>query len=161
MLSQSRLSQFEIPDVTLAASRMCNMILRCFIVKTPEFYIRLYRSVIVPHILYCSVVWRPYLREHTAALDGIQSNFIRQIAARCDIAVTAVAVEAIADLFDRNRPDLLLLTTIRALPSFHEIFDDSKSSLRNALNLRPRYIVRTDRVNHMFAWRVSRIHRSV
>lgn len=41
-------------------SRMCNLLMRSFIVSVPEFYIKLYNTIIVPKWLYCSQVWAPF-----------------------------------------------------------------------------------------------------
>ena len=147
----------HIAEVALAASRVSNLMLRCFIITSPDFYIRLYKAVVIPRILYCSVVWRPYLRKHILALEKIQSKFTRRVALPCNIPSSDIVLEPIVSLFDRA--DLAMLDRLRLLSCFHCMFDESVNTLRGGRLPRPKQCAKTGRINSMFAWRVSRLAR--
>ena len=53
----------HIAELLLAASRLTNTIMRCFVIKEPSFYIKLYQALIVPRLTYCCEIWRPYLKK--------------------------------------------------------------------------------------------------
>ena len=51
----------RILQLTKSALILVNLIFRCFIIKEPDVYIRLYKSLVLSKIPYCSPVWESHL----------------------------------------------------------------------------------------------------
>lgn len=144
----------HLSNTLLSVNRVSNTIFRCFIVKRPEFYLRLYNALIVPKLLYCCQVWRPYLKRDLSALDSVQSRFIRRVAFRCGIERESLTLPSLKSLFDKA--DLNMYNTLKSLPSFVNMFDVKMNNLRSATNVRAHHIAKSDKINNMFVWRVAR-----
>lgn len=35
---------------------------RCFVIKKTQFYVELYRTIVIPKLMYSASVWRPHQR---------------------------------------------------------------------------------------------------
>src|SRR5687768_3453708 len=95
----------HITQVVKSANTVCNTIFRCFILKTPNFYINLYKCLVLPKLLYCAEVWRPYLKKHLKAIERVQSKLIKKVCYRCDTTllnddVMLKSISAIHDAAD-------------------------------------------------------------
>uniref|UniRef100_A0A3B3QXL0 Reverse transcriptase domain-containing protein n=1 Tax=Paramormyrops kingsleyae TaxID=1676925 RepID=A0A3B3QXL0_9TELE len=55
------------------ANRMLGYISRCVEFKSMEVMLRLYNSLVRPHLEYCVQVWSPYLKKDIAALERVQA----------------------------------------------------------------------------------------
>lgn len=144
----------HIADVVLSVSRLINVIFRCFIVRRPEFYIRLYQSLILPKLLYCCQVWRPYLKKDINALEALASRFARRVSLRCNVSKNSVVLPNIVSLYDRA--DFNMYITLKKLPSFDEMFEVNVNNLRSGNTVKTRRCAKTEKVNNQFVWRVVR-----
>ena len=70
----------HITRVVQSAHLVCNTLFRCFIVKKPDFYINLYRSLVLPKFSCCFEVWRPYLKKHVEAFEHVQNRLLKIVA---------------------------------------------------------------------------------
>uniref|UniRef100_A0A3B3RVY9 Reverse transcriptase domain-containing protein n=1 Tax=Paramormyrops kingsleyae TaxID=1676925 RepID=A0A3B3RVY9_9TELE len=61
------------------ANRMLGYISRCVEFKSREVMLRLYNSLVRPHLEYCVQVWSPYLKKDIAALEKVQRRATRMI----------------------------------------------------------------------------------
>jgi len=84
--------------VVKKASRVSNLIFRTFIIKKPDFYLHLYRTLVQPLLLYCSTVWSPYKLKDCVALESIRTRFIKRLALRCKVPVDSVMLKSTAEL---------------------------------------------------------------
>ena len=64
-------------------SRVCSWILRSFVLCDPSIYLDLYRTYVIPHVDYCSVVWRPCFAKDCALLERMQNKFLRSVERKC------------------------------------------------------------------------------
>uniref|UniRef100_A0A3B3SEK0 Reverse transcriptase domain-containing protein n=1 Tax=Paramormyrops kingsleyae TaxID=1676925 RepID=A0A3B3SEK0_9TELE len=60
-------------------NRMLGYISRCVEFKSREVMLRLYNSLVRPHLEYCVQVWSPYLKKDIAALEKVQRRATRMI----------------------------------------------------------------------------------
>lgn len=138
---------------------MYNTIFRCFIVRSPEFYIGLFRSLIVPKFLYCSEVWRPHSKKYIEALEKVHTRFQRRVSKRCRSDRDSSTLPTIARLQDT--PDRNMFHRLCTLNTDRNLFEFRPNHLRSSLTVRALAVARTDRMNNMFSWRVSRLLRRV
>jgi len=61
------------------ASMALGMINRAITWKTPSIMLALYKTLVRPHLEYCTVVWSPYYCKDKALLERIQHRFSRMI----------------------------------------------------------------------------------
>jgi len=59
------------------ASQMLGLINRTTQFKNPEVLLPLYKSVVRPHLEYCSAVWSPQYVEDKVLLEKVQHGFSR------------------------------------------------------------------------------------
>ena len=67
----------HVTDVVRNASTKTNFMLRCFTVRKPEPCIKMYRSIVLPAVLYASAVWYPPHRANIEKLNKLQNYFRR------------------------------------------------------------------------------------
>lgn len=60
-------------DISKTARNIVDCIFRCFVVRNPELYIRLYDSLVISRLLYCGSVWLIHKRKHIRMLQAAQS----------------------------------------------------------------------------------------
>ena len=58
---------------------MLGMINRAFTYKTKEVVLKLYKSLVRPHLDYCIQAWRPYKQKDIDLLESIQRRMSRII----------------------------------------------------------------------------------
>ena len=61
------------------ANAMLGMINRAFTYKTKEVVLKLYKSLVRPHLDYCIQAWRPYKQKDIDLLESIQRRMSRII----------------------------------------------------------------------------------
>ena len=54
-------------------------ILRTFTLRSRELMLTLWKSLVIPHLDYCSQLWSPHLRSEIQKLEMTQRSFIRKI----------------------------------------------------------------------------------
>ena len=69
----------HIPMATRSAGTLINSLFRCFITQKPEMNIHLYKTIVLPKLLYGSPIWSPHLAKHIDLLEGIQRKFIERL----------------------------------------------------------------------------------
>ena len=57
------------------AKQMSGYILRTFIIRSPQPMLTLYKSLVLPHIEYCCIVWNPHLQKDISLLESVQRYF--------------------------------------------------------------------------------------
>lgn len=73
----------HILSITMPSRRVMKTLFRGFIIKKSEVCIRLYKAIIVPRLLYCVPVWRPFLKKHERMLKSVQTHFKHRLMYRC------------------------------------------------------------------------------
>src|ERR1041384_3511681 len=61
------------------ANRCLGMIKRNFVNKSKSIIIPLYKSLVRPHLDYCSVVWRPHLEKDKQLIEKVQHRATKLI----------------------------------------------------------------------------------
>ena len=64
---------------TSKAKQMSGYILRTFIIRNPEPLMMLFKSLVLPHLEYCVIVWNPYLQKEINMLEQIQRSFTSKL----------------------------------------------------------------------------------
>jgi len=54
------------------ANRMLGMTKRIFSDRSKEMIISLYKSLVKPHLEYCSQIWSPYYKKDIKLIEGVQ-----------------------------------------------------------------------------------------
>jgi len=65
--------------VTKTANRVLGLIYRTFACKNKRIILRLYKSLVRPHLDYCCQVWRPHLVKDINLLERVQKRATRMI----------------------------------------------------------------------------------
>lgn len=60
---------------TAKARQMSGYILRTFMIRNTQPMLILFKSLVLPHIEYCSVIWNPHLQKEINRLESVQRNF--------------------------------------------------------------------------------------
>lgn len=61
------------------ASKMLAMIFRTISYKTPHVLTRLYKSLVRPHVEYCTAAWSPYYVKDRDLIERVQRRFTRKV----------------------------------------------------------------------------------
>jgi ribonucleases P/MRP protein subunit RPP40 len=59
--------------------QILGLIYRTFVSKNKNIIIKLYKSLVRPHLDYCIQAWRPYLKKDIEVLEGVQRRATRMI----------------------------------------------------------------------------------
>ena len=65
--------------VVKTASRVLGMISRTFTLKTKDVILRLYKSLVRPHLEYCIQAWKPHLQKDINLLESVQHRATKMI----------------------------------------------------------------------------------
>ena len=68
------------------ANRMLGLVKRTIVYPDPVVLVRLYKSLVRPHLEYCSPAWSPHYQKDKALLEKVQHRFTMQIVPRAKIA---------------------------------------------------------------------------
>jgi hypothetical protein len=79
MISSSLKSSAHCAYVVKKANRMLGTIKRNFTCRDKKFIITLYKSMIRPHLDYCSQAWRPYLQRDINLIENVQKRALKCI----------------------------------------------------------------------------------
>ena len=148
----------HITNTIQAASLICNMIFRSFILKRPAFYLSLYKSLVIPKFLYCCETWRPYLKKHLEAIERVQSKFIRRVSLRCNVERNTVELSSISQLHTES--DQRMYNRILRTNTLSHYLIARQNNLRSTQTVTALEVARTERVNNVFSWRIARQLRS-
>ena len=144
----------HISQTAVAANRVCNLILRAFVIRDVSVYLNLYRSLVIPRLTYCSTVWTPYLQRDVSILESTQKRFIRMVRARCGDSALLGSLCPVREL--HRQADDRMFRRITCSPECDIFFDTVVNSRRSRLVYYPKFVAKTDRVNNTFAHRVTR-----
>ena len=148
----------HLASVLGSAAMVSNMIFRCFVGKDPKFYLRLYTSLLIPRLTYCSEVWRPFRGSDLDSLERVQRRFLRRVAARCSVPLESLPpLPPLSVLFDRA--DKKLFERLTQLESFNSIFTLQENDRRSGSIISTKSRARIDIVNNSYAWRFARSSR--
>ena len=143
----------HIHTITQSARRLINTLFRCFAIKNPEVYIRMYNAIVIPKILYGSPCWRPYLAKHERLLTSVQNYFRRRLSYRCNSDIHNTGPDIIQLL---NDSDDRVLDCIVKDGSLDHYLDVRPSNLRQEITVWPKFLARYDCMNNCYAWRMHR-----
>ena len=65
--------------VVKTANKILGMIYRTFQYKSEDVMLRLYKSLVRPHLEYCVQAWRPHLKKDIALIEAVQRRATRMI----------------------------------------------------------------------------------
>ena len=139
------------------ASRVSSLIFRAFVVKKPEFYSHLYKSLVQPLLLYCSTIWSPYKVKDIQALESVRSRFIQRLARRCDVPKNSITLQSVMDL--HREADVNMFHRLSALGFNNHLFDIDSNNLRSCITVRSLQIARTERINQLYTFILPRVIR--
>ena len=142
----------HISGIVKSATSMVNCIFRCFVVRSPDFYLRLYRSLVLPKLQYCAPVWLPHKSKHWRAIESVQRKFIRRLQWRCPSSGPTPLPDLKVVL---SGSDIAILKRIMAQGLTSHFFEVSSNELRCGVSVRSKAIARTDIVNNSWSWRLS------
>lgn len=93
-------------EITKSCGILVESIFRCVCSNKPEVYTKLFNSLVLPKLLYCSPVWRPHLKKHVKLLHGVCDLFVRRLCYRYNVGKSDVSVPTLKELVDKNDVDL-------------------------------------------------------
>lgn len=146
----------HILSTSRSANQVVNTLFQCFITRNPEHYVRLYKAIVVPRLLYCSAVWRPHLTRDTNIILAVQSRFISRLARRCggDRSALSGLLPEIDDMLDRA--DRSAVSALAKADLIDLFFTIRENSLRSGMTVAPFGTATTDAINNAFSWRIAR-----
>ena len=131
-----------------SARNMINTLFRCFVIQNPDVYVKLYKAIIVPRLMYCVPVWRPNLIKYARLLEGVQKYFLRRLAFRCSSARILPVIPGLSTLFD-NWDGNALLCILKGGSLSHRMSVEPRD-LRFRLSIKPTFWARTDLLANIF-----------
>ena len=138
----------HILEVTKNARSIVNCIFRCFVVKTPGFYMRLYEALIVSRVLYCCPVWMPHLRKHIRMLQSVQCYFLKRLHLRCGLPRTTIDLPPIESVISDQ--DTRVLRTLISLGLTDRFFFTRMNNLRSRCTVQSEKVPRNDTIATSF-----------
>ena len=113
---------------------MLGLIKRAVKYKTPDLMVRLYKSLVRPHLEYCAPVWSPHYRKDKVHLEKVQHRFTRLFDNLKNLEYSERLRKLnLWTLEERNRADLIklfkMVRGISAVPltSFFQLADCSRT----------------------------------
>ena len=133
------------------------MIRRTFIVRRASFYLHMYRTIVLPKLLYCCTVWSPYLQRDIKLLEACQKRFLSRVRDSCgptdeiDHFPTVMELHAKADLRAFSK---IVTSDIREV--FFKISERDRRPTTSAYA--PLAVAKSDAILNSFSFRVTRSH---
>ena len=94
VIIQSNLKvDLQCAKVVREANRILGMVKRCFTYKSKDNLLKIYKSLVRPHLEYCIQAWSPYLVKDCDKLENVQRRFTRMIPGFSNIAYEDRLVE--------------------------------------------------------------------
>ena len=129
-------------------------ILRAFAVKDPSVYLNLYRTYVVPHLEYCSIIWCPRFVKDRALLERMQNRFLRRVEIKCNLPRKTLELLTVSERMEQADVSYLR-RLIRNESRFDELLDLALSNSRRGFVLRARELPKSARIAHIYPWRIS------
>lgn len=136
-------------------AQITNWIMRAVTLKRPEPYLKMYRSVVLPITTYASPVWSPRFCKDVKRLQTAQNRFLRRVETRT--GQSGLSVEFVADRL--RRTDLKYLTRLKKNPArFATLFNQRSTNTRSGATISPKATARSEKVRHLYPWRVTDVY---
>ena len=142
----------HITALVSSARILVNSIFRCFIVRRPEFYIRLFQTLVLPKFLYCAPIWLPYKAKHRRSIESINEYFCRRLSLRCPGVSHPSEIPSIIEAMESQ--DERALRRIILIGNTHRFFKLRRNSLRSSVSISTNRRARLESIRHQFAWRI-------
>jgi hypothetical protein len=141
----------HVRELVKSCIRLINTIFRCFVIRSPDVYVKLYKSLVLPKIIYCGPVYRPSQVGLVSAIESIQKRFLRRLRWRCgdNVGVDLPPLMSILDSQDRR-----LLISLAKANLLDRFFTVGRNRLRSQFNVLPLSVARTQTTKHLFSWRI-------
>ena len=78
-LSADMKSSNQCPKAFNKANKMLGMIHKTIKYKNPEIMVRLYKTLVRPHLEYCTAAWSPHYSKDKELLEKVQHKFTRMM----------------------------------------------------------------------------------
>lgn len=143
----------HIRSTVTSAKILVNSIFRCFIVRQPEFCIRLFQSLVVSKFLYCGPVWLPYKAKNIKSIEAVRSHFIKRLSLRCDVQDIPYEVSP-PIMSTLSEQELRILRRLILQNDTSHYLEVKSNCLRSRNSIRTKAIANTELINNVFAWRV-------
>jgi hypothetical protein len=142
-------------NIAKECSKLSNFILRAFIIRSPDVYLNMFNSLVIPKMLYASSVWRPCVAKDTQRLEKIQRLFLKRVAFRCHLD-PYIMKNKLPPIEERlNYADSSALRRVLKNEDMtKELFDITFSHTRAQRNMRPHVTADTKIISSLFVWRV-------
>lgn len=144
----------HIVETATAATRLCNLLLRTFILQDLKMYIKLYETIVVPKLTYCAHVWAPFHGKDVALLQRVQDRFIKRLSWRCKIARAEIVLPSVEEY--QRRVDTRIFRQIIKENRLSKFFTVRTNNLRSGVTIHALEIANAEVVNNAFAWRLAR-----
>lgn len=150
----------DVATIAEAVARVSGLPLHCFVIHEPALYARLYRTLIVPRLLYCAPVRSPSLICDIKLCARICLGSVRIVALRCN--VTPESIDSLVPQPEHLHRDADLRAFIRIVRSGSlNVFFDTRSTILSLSHpIEPNGLARNPAVQNLFVWRVARKHRT-
>ena len=116
-----------------SARNQASWILRTFDSRGPEIMLILYRSLVLPHLEYCSVLWSPSSVGDIQALEGVQRTFTSKITSVAHMnywqRISALKLYSL----ERRRERYCILYVYKAI---HGMVPNINGKIKTKVNLR-------------------------
>ena len=149
----------HVVDVVRRCALICSWILRAFVLSSPSAYLKMYETHVVSLWMYASVVWNPIKCGDLELLQKLQNRFLRRVEFRCKLPRHCLELPTVADRM--TKADMKQLRKIiRDEERFDDLFDIRYTTSRAGFVIKPKTQAKTQKINHLFPWRVTRIINS-
>jgi len=141
------------------ANRILGMITRTISYKSRGILLQLYKSLVRPHLEYCTVVWSPYYQKDKKLLEKIQRRFTRMIPGSSELPYESRLKSLnLWTLEDRRLIEVYKMYHGLSAVEFGTFFELDKASRTRGhfLKLKKRCVT-TDLRQHFFTERVINI----
>jgi len=144
----------HITQVVKSASALSNTIFRTFLIKPPEIYMPLFKTLIIPKLLYCSAVWRPHLLKHINLIENVQARFLRRVRFRCCLDKKELSLDELPKIMTQQ--DTRMLYKLKEINILKDFLNISTNSRRSQNTITSKQVARNEVINNMYAWRIAR-----
>lgn len=145
----------HIAQVASSSAVICNLSLRSFAIKRPEYYEHLYNNLISPKLTYCSVIWTPSTVTDMTLLEKMRNRFVRMVAERCNVPRESIKIPTVQDLH-RQCDERALKRIMKSPDTIVKFFNVNVNNRRSGLHLKTKCIPPVNTVNNLYSWRVVR-----
>lgn len=148
----------QVAHVVTKGSLLCNWLLRAFVIKSPSVYLRLYKTHVLPLVLYGCQTWSPQRASDRETLERMQRRFLRMVETRCNLSANTLELVTVSELM--QVADFRQLSRVmRNDELFNEMFNLTATNSRSGFIVSAKATARSERVANSFAWRmVKRIN---